>query len=123
MSERLDQIVADIDYELATYGVILEHLRQAYGWRAGGAYCESGASIADVIRYETEEYENDLDVRAPMSLLETVSARDGVWLCKTRREAREYTSEGSGDAYKVCLERGAFIAATDSDGGYLIVNR
>ena len=62
-----------------------------YGWRSGTRYIESGASAVDVIRYEQEEYGNELDV-PEFLLLEPsrlqIPAGDIVWVCRTRNHAR-----------------------------------
>jgi hypothetical protein len=70
-----------------------------YGWRAGSRNIEPGASAVDVIRYEQEELGNTLDV--PDFLLDElhekqVSARDIVWVCRTRDHARRYGGAGIG---------------------------
>lgn len=123
MSEVLNRIVDEVNWEKEHLGTVLTPFGKEYGWRAGTQYVERRASVADVIRYETEDIGNDLTILAPMDFLATISASDAVWLTKTRREAREYCSEGSGDAYQWVLSSYAFIAASDNDGGYLVVDQ
>jgi hypothetical protein len=100
--------------------------KSSYGWRSGSRYIESGASAADVIRYEQEEYENELDV--PEFLIEELSrqqipARDIVWVCRTRNDARRYNGKGIGQPYQEDVGPQAFILATDNEPetGYLIL--
>jgi hypothetical protein len=97
-----------------------------YGWRSGTRYIESGASAVDVIRYEQEEYENDLDV--PEFLMQELSrlhilARDIVWVCRTRNHARRYGGKGIGQPYKEDFGPHALILTTDNEDekGYLIL--
>jgi len=97
-----------------------------YGWRAGSRNIESGASAVDVIRYEQEEYENDLDV--PDFLLEElahkqVSAGEVVWVCRTRQHAKRYSSQENGQPYQEDFSSQALILATDheTEKGYLVL--
>src|SRR6266516_2026430 len=98
-----------------------------YGWRAGSRNIESGASAADVVRYEREEYENDLDT--PEFLLEELDkkgyrAQDVVWVCRTRQHAKRYSSQDTGQPYQEDFGRNALILATDHEDetGYLILS-
>ena len=100
--------------------------KNSYGWRSGSRYIESGASAVDVIRYEKEEYENELDV--PEFLIDELSrqqvpARDIVWVCRTRNHARRYSSKGIGHPYKEDVGPQALILTTDNEDetGYLIL--
>src|SRR6266496_488194 len=98
-----------------------------YGWRAGSRTIEPGASAVDVIRYEQEAYGNDLDV--PNFLLEElthkqVSAREVVWVCRTRQHAKRYCGKNSGQPYQEDFSTHALILATDHEveTGYLILS-
>lgn len=98
-----------------------------YGWRAGTRYIESGASALAVIRYEQEELGNKLDI--PDFLLEElaqkqVSARDIVWVCRTRNHARRYGGQERGQPYKEDIGPCALILATDEEPetGYLLLS-
>ena len=96
---------------------MVEQWKKSWGWRAGEQYVEPGASVADVIRHETEELGNELNLLVDLSELETVSARRAVWLCRTRREAVRYGTPYRVDTIGVC------IVATDLEEpqGYLVV--
>ena len=88
-----------------------------YGWRAGTRYIESGASAADVIRYEQEELGNDLDVPAfLLNELERIRSSCVVWVCRTKRHAARY-----GQPYKEDFGTQALILANDQDNGYLLL--
>jgi hypothetical protein len=100
--------------------------QRPYGWRAGSRNIEPGASAVDVIRYEQEEYGNTLDV--PDFLIEElirkqVSAREVVWVCRTRQHAKRYSSQDSGQPYQEDFNPKALILATDEEveTGYLIL--
>ncbi len=100
--------------------------QRPYGWRSGSRYIESGASAVDVIRYEQEEYGNELDV--PEFLLQELSrlqipARDIVWVCRTRNHARRYGGKGIGQPYQEDFGPHALILATDNEDetGYLLL--
>lgn len=100
--------------------------QRPYGWRSGSRYIESGASAVDVIRYEQEEYGNELDV--PEFLLQELSrlqipARDIVWVCRTRNHACRYGGKGIGQPYQEDFGPNALILATDNEDekGYLIL--
>lgn len=100
--------------------------QRPYGWRSGSRYIESGASAVDVIRYEQEEYGNELDV--PEFLMQELSrlqipARDIVWVCRTRNHARRYGGKGIGQPYQEDFGPHALILATDNEDekGYLIL--
>jgi len=101
--------------------------QRPYGWRAGSRNIEPGASAVDVIRYEQEEYGNDLDV--PDFLLEEltrkkVSAGEVVWVCRTRQHAKRYSSQDTGQPYQEDFGRNALILAADHEDekGYLILS-
>jgi hypothetical protein len=96
-----------------------------YGWRAGSRNIEPGASAVDVIRHEQEEG-NTLDV--PDFLLaelqeKQVSARDIVWVCRTRDHARRYGGVDIGQPYKEDFVSYALILTTDTETetGYLVL--
>ncbi len=97
-----------------------------FGWRAGSRNIEPGTSVVDVIRHEQEEEGNTLDV--PDFLLaelqdKQVSARDIVWVCRTRDHARRYGGAGIGQPYKEDFGSHALILATDheTETGYLVL--
>lgn len=97
-----------------------------YGWRAGSRYIEPGASAIDVIRHEREDEGNTLDV--PDFLLaelheKQVSARDIVWVCRTRDHARRYGGAGIDHPYKEDFGSNALILTTDTETetGYLVL--
>lgn len=97
-----------------------------YGWRAGSPYVEPDATAADVIRFERDEYENDLDV--PDFLLDELDrqrymARDVRWVCKTRQDARRYSGSGIGQPYREEFGSNAIILAIDHEAeiGYLVL--
>jgi hypothetical protein len=97
-----------------------------YGWRAGIAYIDRDATAADVIRFEREELDNDLDV--PDFLLDELDrqrykARDVIWVCRTRQHARYYAGPGNGEPYQVEFGLQALIIATDDEPetGYLVL--
>jgi hypothetical protein len=100
--------------------------QRPYGWRAGSRNIEPSASAVDVIRYEQEEYENDLDI--PDFLLEElthkqVSASEVVWVCRTRQHAKRYSSQDIGQPYREDFSPHALILATDHEAetGYLVL--
>ena len=100
--------------------------QRPYGWRAGTRYIEPGVSAGDVIRYEQEELGNELDV--PDFLIQElqqkqVSAREIVWVCRTRQHARRYSGQGIGQPYKEDICPNALILAADSEPetGYLVI--
>ncbi len=100
--------------------------QRPYGWRAGQRYIERGASAADVVRFEREAYENDLD--APDFLLKELDkkghrAADVVWICRTREHAQRYGGRGNGQPYKENVGPHALIIATDHEPetGYLVL--
>ncbi len=97
-----------------------------YGWRAGTRNIETDTSAVDVIRYEQEEYGNELDV--PDFLLEElermqVHAREIVWVCRTRQHAKRYCSPDTGEPYQEDFGSHALILATDHEDetGYLVL--
>jgi hypothetical protein len=97
-----------------------------YGWRAGTRNIEPDASAADVIRFEREEYDNDLNV--PDFLLDELdrqqyTAREVIWVCRTRDHARRYAGRGYGQPYKEDFGQHAVILATDHEDetGYLVL--
>jgi hypothetical protein len=97
-----------------------------FGWRAGSRNIEPGASAVDVIRHEQEELGNTLDV--PDFLLaelqeKHVSARDIVWVCRTRDHARRYGGAGIGQPYKEDFGSNALILTADNETetGYLVL--
>ncbi len=101
--------------------------QRPYGWRAGSRNIEPDASAVDVIRYEQEAYCNDLDV--PDFLLEElthkqVSAREVVWVCRTRQHAKRYSSQDTGQPYQEDFGRNALILVTDHEAetGYLLLS-
>jgi len=100
--------------------------QRPYGWRSGSRYIESGASAVDVIRYEQEEYGNELDV--PEFLMQELSrlhipAKDIVWVCRTREHARRYGGKGIGQPCQEDIGPYGLILATDNEPetGYLIL--
>ena len=88
------------------------HWNNPYGWRAGTRNIEPDATAADVIQFEREEYDNDLDV--PDFLLDELdrqqyTARDVIWVCRTRQHARRYSGSGTGQPYKEAFGPHALI--------------
>jgi hypothetical protein len=106
------------------YGWEVRRLEKGYGWRCGDVCIESGASVADVMRYEEEVYDNELTLLVPMEYLDELLARDAVWLCKTKKEALFYRTATTGAPYKVGLSSRHFIAASDDEDprGYLVID-
>ena len=99
---------------------------RSYGWRSGSPCIEPGATAADVIRFERNEYGNDLD--APDFLLEELDRRnyraaDTVWVCRTLHDARRYSGSSIGQPYREEFGADALILATDheQETGYLIL--
>ncbi len=97
-----------------------------HGWRAGGRNIERNTSAADVIRFERQEYGNELD--APEFLLRELDrqqypARDVVWVCRTRKHAKRYSSPDTGEPYQEDFGSHALILATDheTETGYLVL--
>lgn len=98
-----------------------------YGWRAGTHYIEPEASAVDVIRYEQEALENTLDV--PDFLLaeltrKQVSAREIVWICRTKEHAKCYGGREIGQPYKEDFGPHTLILPTDQEPetGYLLLS-
>jgi len=100
--------------------------QRPYGWRAGTRFVPPQASAVDVIRFEQEEYGNDLAI--PAFLVQElaqkeVPARDIVWVCQTRDHARRYSGRGRGQPYKEDIGSKGLILATDNEPetGYLVL--
>src|SRR6266446_9691863 len=98
-----------------------------YGWRAGTRYIEPDASAVDVIRYKQEALGNALDV--PDFLLaelahKQVSAREIVWICRTKEHAKCYGGRDIGQPYKEDFGPHTLILATDQEPetGYLLLS-
>jgi hypothetical protein len=89
-----------------------------YGWRAGSPYVDPQATASDLILFEYYEYENDLDV--PDFLLDELdrqhyTARDIIWVCRTRQDAQRYSGPGVGQPHKEEFGPHALILATDHE--------
>lgn len=81
------------------------------GFRARG-------SAADVVRYETEELGNDLELPVSLEYLETYPASDLIWVTATPEDALRYGS----DVDEIPLNPENTVIGTDGDGGYLVLN-
>lgn len=87
-----------------------EMYRVSTGFQAPG-------SVADVIRYETEELENDIHFNPELlPELEAIPARECAWVCFRKENARRYGKEIERYFSKV------IILGSDDEGGYLVLN-
>lgn len=86
----------------------------------------SGATAGDIIRFEKEELGNDYGLSEELiAELDKYSARDIIWVTKTRKEAKKYLSEGrpESDIMEVEDLEGSRIVADDGEGGYLVLRK
>jgi hypothetical protein len=130
MTRNIEQLVLwgkDLP-PLAEIDTSFLYWNRPYGWRAGDSYIESGASAADVVRYEREVLHNE-DIDTPEFLLEELDrtrkrANDVIWVCQTREDARQYVRQGTGQPYKEDFGSHALILATDNEPqtGYLLLS-
>lgn len=84
----------------------------------------SDATVADIIVFELEELGNDNNVPAGlMAELTGYHHSDAVWVTKTRRDAREYLSEGMSDRdiLKIISLDGGRVITEDGCKGYLVL--
>lgn len=85
-------------------------------WRVSSGLSLSGLSAGDVLRFEEEEYGNDLHIFAQdKTLVEHLPASRLVWACLRRTDARRYGSKPDRSAI-----RGRVIGH-DGDNGYLFL--
>jgi hypothetical protein len=81
------------------------------------------ATAADVVRFETEELGNQLEIpETIIKELEKYSHNDVVWVTKTKKAAIEYLSEGMSEKDISLLNvSGGKIITGDDYVGYLVL--
>jgi hypothetical protein len=81
------------------------------------------ATAADVVKFERDELGNDNYISArDLKALANFNNRDIVWVTKTKKEAREYRSEGDKTAVsEIDFEGKGREVGHDDFGGYLVL--
>jgi len=115
------------DASPASYGSVAE-LPEFMGkaWRAESGYWHApGTTVADIIRFEREELENEYPDVSDKLLrdLDRYSAEDAVWVNRRRKDCLFYLSEGESEEAIgiVPLPEGSKIITLDYCGGYLVL--
>jgi len=95
-------------------------------WRAESGYThDPGTTVADIIRFEREELENEYPDVSDKLLqdLDRYSAFDAVWVNRRRKDCLTYLSEGESEEAvgRVPLPEGSKIITLDYCGGYLVL--
>ncbi|MBA7656166.1 hypothetical protein ES703_64081 [subsurface metagenome] len=95
-------------------------------WRAESGYSHArGTTVADIIRFEREELENEYpDISNELLRdLDHYSADDAVWVNRRRKDCLFYLSEGESEEAvgRVHLPEGSKIITPDYCGGYLVL--
>lgn len=87
-------------------------------WRVDTGFTLSNLSVADVVKYETDELGNNLgqNLTLVMGFLETIPAKYCMWVTKNKNDAERY-----GEPVRFYLDSGVVLGA-DPDGGYLILD-
>ncbi len=79
---------------------------------------------SQVVRYEQEVLGNDMGVPEfmlfEMDRLE-LRPRDILWVCLTKKDARNFARWGDGEPYLVYVGENAMVLCTDDEGGYLLL--